>query len=257
MDNSNLSLRKHKSDTNLIDLRYNSEIANCSKSGDELRRSYISKLVTNNILDINKEENHLKTIFIYDWDDTLFPTTFLLPNGNYADEFLNEEDLEAVSILDDYVYKILKNSILKGDTYIITNASPGWVEYSCYKFFQKTYLLLKKIKIISARGDFEGIYPKDRRKWKIESFQTIYNNLNPHQITNLICIGDSIFEMEAAHILASKFKCIYIKTVKMKERPNLKDMRKQINLITEDFNKIVNTVDNLIIKVATRQRKIH
>jgi hypothetical protein len=40
------------------------------------------------------------------------------------------------------------------------------------------------------------------------------------KITNLIALGDNMFEIEAAHILGSKFSNAFIKTVKFRQSPS-------------------------------------
>ena len=56
--------------------------------------------------------------------------------------------------------------------YIITNAAKGWVEYSSRVFMPLTHRVLKtkKVEIISARSNYEGKYPLDTSKWKLEAF---------------------------------------------------------------------------------------
>ncbi len=41
-------------------------------------------------------------------------------------------------------------------------------------------------------------------------------DLDKDAITNLVALGDNIFEIEAAYILGSQFKSSFIKTVKFR-----------------------------------------
>ncbi len=50
-------------------------------------------------------------------------------------------------------------------------------------------------------------------------------------ITNLIALGDSMMEMDAAHNLALKFQKALIKTVKFREFPKPNELVKQLNLV--------------------------
>lgn len=59
-----------------------------------------------------------------------------------------------------------------------------------------------KISIISARSQFEQLFPGDFYKWKVEAFLEIQKKFDKNIITNLICLGDSHIEIDAAHILA-------------------------------------------------------
>ncbi len=162
--------------------------------------------------------------------------------------------MEKISKLETLTYNILKASIEKGDTFIVTNAAPGWVEYSSKRFYPKVLPLLSKLKIISARGEFEKKYPGNSRQWKISTFLKITKIFDTDLLTNLICLGDSLIEMEAAHILASKFKQVYIKTVKFRENPSPEELYKQLQLILDQFDQIFSAVKNLTIKVERKNK---
>jgi hypothetical protein len=60
------------------------------------------------------------------------------------------------------------------------------------------------------------MYPKNYQKWKVEAFLETKRDLDNDAITNLIALGDNMFEIEAAHILGSKFSSACIKTVKFR-----------------------------------------
>lgn len=227
------------------------------KSSSNLRNNYITKLICNNIwLPNSKPKNH-NSIIIFDWDDTLLCTTFLTPNGIFYDNLkIEKKDLEKITKLESLTYSILNSSIEKGDTFIITNAAPGWVEYSAKRFYPKVFPLLSKIHIISARGEFEKKHPGDSRQWKILTFLKMVKIIDTKLVTNLICLGDSLIEMEAAHILASKFSHAFIKTVKFRENPSPEELFKQLQLILDQFEHIFSAVKNLTIKVE-RKNKSH
>jgi len=193
------------------------------KKSEDIRKSYITKLMYNKVWEtINKPKQH-NTLIIFDWDDTLLCTSHLTLNGVYNENIrYTEKDYEKLSKLEENVYNLMKLSISKGDTYIITNAAPGWVEYSTRKFYPKVMEVLSLVKIISARGKYEKEYPNDSRMWKIQAFLEMQKNFNQDLVTNIICLGDSLIEMEAAQILASKFSQAFIKTIKFKEIPKVK-----------------------------------
>jgi FMN phosphatase YigB (HAD superfamily) len=153
------------------------------------------------------------SIIIFDWDDTLLPTSFLTPGGVFDENIkLREIDNEKLLNLERAVLKLLTEAVEKGNVYIITNAGNGWVEYSANRFYPSIMPILEKIKIISARGQYEKMFPGNSRQWKIEAFLNLLKNVNMKLVTNIICIGDSLFEMEAGRILASKFTEAFIKT---------------------------------------------
>ena len=145
-------------------------------------------------------------------------------------------------------------SIDKGEVYIITNACLEWVEYSAEKFYPRIFKILPKIKVISARGHWESEYPGDSRRWKIQTFLSLKKELNTKLVTNIICLGDSLLEMEAGRILANSFSEAFVKTIKFKEEPKLEELNKQLLLVTNQFNSICSEVKNLIIRVEKKKK---
>jgi hypothetical protein len=50
-------------------------------------------------------------------------------------------------------------------------------------------------------------------------------------MTNIVALGDSMMEIDAAHHLAQKFSQAFIKTVKFREMPKPTELVKQLNLV--------------------------
>ena len=225
------------------------------RTSDMIRSSYIATLILKKVwIPTSKTKTH-NSLIIFDWDDTLLCTTFLTPKGYFDEDIqLNDKDKEKVQKLEISVLNLLEISVAKGDVYIITNAGPGWVEFSAEKFYPNLRKVLKKIKIISARGFYEKEYPNNSREWKIQTFLNLQKDLNTQLVTNIICCGDSVFEMEAGKILASKFKQAYIKTIKFRESPKPEELNKQLRLVIDQFNGIYSAVKNLTIRVEKKKK---
>ena len=109
----------------------------------------------------------------------------------------------------------------------MTNAAEGWVELSAKRFLPTVAKDLETgITIISARTKYETLYPHQYQRWKIEAFLETKKNLDDQAITNLIALGDNMFEIEAAHILGAEFKSAFIKTVKFRQSPSTNELIK-------------------------------
>ena len=84
---------------------------------------------------------------------------------------------------------------------IITNAKRGWVEYSSSVFLPQVHnIIMKYVPVISARGEFESLYPGMISEWKNRAFMRLWHIeglLDKEAVTNLIVLGDSEYEMEA------------------------------------------------------------
>lgn len=224
------------------------------RSGEDIRKSYLAKLISKKVWNPNHKEKKHNSIIILDWDDTLLPTSFLSPGGIFnLDIKLSKNDSEKLAKIEKEVSNLLNSAIEKGEVFIITNADKGWVEFSANKFYPSIIGILSKIKIISAREEYGNVFPGDSAKWKIQTFLDLQKYINLNLITNLLCFGDSIIEIKAGKILASKFREAFIKTIKFKEAPKLDDLFKQLNLVNQQFNFIYSSVKNLTIKVEKKR----
>ena len=234
-------------------------ILNFIKIGKDIRGSYFNKLINKGLLASSEEEKKFKfnNIFIFDWDDTLLCTTVLSPLGYFDDDMVVlPSRMEKIKKLEISVKKLLTLTIEKGDTYIITNSEPGWVEYSCKRFFPSTFHLLDKIEIISARGLYEKKYPKKLKIWKNLAFNDIIKKYDKKLPTNIVCFGDSSYEIESAHGLSDKFQDGYVKAIKFKEFPKIEELISQLNLVLDKFNFIYSACKNWTITVDRKKKKV-
>ena len=226
------------------------------KDHENIRKLYYSQLLLKKVWKpINDSKRH-NSLIIFDWDDTLLPTSFLSTRGIFEEKNeLNEKDQGKINKLENSVKKLLTIALSKGDVYIITNAGDGWVEFSSEKYYPNIKELLDKIEIISAREKYAEKYPEQSSKWKIEAFLNLKKRLNDDLITNIICVGDSVFEMEAGRILASKFIHAVIKTIKFREKPKPDELNKQLNLVLNQFNSICTSSKNLTVRVERKKKQ--
>ncbi len=239
------------------------------RTSKEIFLSYLDKLyhfkipfTKNNIL--NKEnliisnKRKYNSIIFFDWDDTLLCSSFLMKYSlfeNNNETITNQKYSTIKNLLlklEEKILKVLSISILLGDTYIITNASEGWVESSAKKYLPNIIKLFKKVKIISARTAYENQFPNDNKLWKLAVFRDIANLYNKNIVTNFICFGDSNIEIDAAVKVSSIFSECYIKTIKLKEDPKIEDMIKQLDLIAKQFNDIHSATRNIFLIVEKK-----
>ena len=115
---------------------------------------------------------------------------------------------------------------------IITNARKGWVEFSSSKFMPKLHtIIMKYVRIVSARLMFEDIYPYDTFKWKEMAFCQLWEEegfLDKAAITNLIAMGDAEYEMEAARQFSNRSDRCLVKLVKLRECPSFEELKKEL-----------------------------
>lgn len=243
------SNNSYNKDTNIEDCNFKKTFENTSS----YRNKYYIKLINNNYFVKLKNQTNCQNIFIFDWDDTIMCTTFITPNGYFSEKNLEEikekKDDELFYKLENLIKTMLNYSINQGDTYIITNAASGWVEFSAKLLFPNIISVLEKVTVISARNWFEKEYPGNSKMWKQDCFEEIGKLYSPYKLTNLIAIGDSLIELEAAYVLAKRFNQCFIKTIKLKDAPSPVKLLKQLELIVKDFSNIVKIQQSITIAV--------
>ena len=245
-----------KSEKNSEDNKEESELSlKCYEKSENIRKVYYSKLLLKRVwIPLNDSQRH-NNLIIFDWDDTLLPTSFLVSKNMIdKDKKLNEKDQGKLNKLEILVKNLLTLTLSKGEVYIITNAGEGWVEESATNYYPNLKEILDKIEVISARKDYEKKYPENTKLWKIRAFLTLKSRVNEELITNMVCLGDSVFEMEAGKILASSFIHAVIKTIKFMENPKPEELIKQLNLVLNQFNSIFSSSKNLTVRVEKKRK---
>merc|ERR1719287_170652 len=84
----------------------------------------------------------------------------------------------------------------------------GWVEYSAAKWCPALLPILQRVRVISAHGKFE---------------------------------------MDAVHVMGKEFAQALVKTIKFRENPSPEELLKQLELVTQKFERIVENARNLKI----------
>ena len=225
-----------------------------AKSGEKIRRDYLSRLTYNRVwLTPSQKPKLYETVIIFDWDDTLLATSFINPTGVFNPQApVTRDVMKQMTILEKYTTKILEMSVKHGVTYIITNAGEGWVEYSAKKFMPSCIHFLNKTKIISARAKYEKV-TEDYTKWKLNAFMEAKEQLAEAHIKNIIALGDNQLEIDAANTLAEQLEQSLIKTIKFREFPRPNELVKQLNLVIDRFEEICTSAKSITIRLEKKQ----
>lgn len=242
----------HDKDCDYEDYNMNDMSAIKADSRDDFRMSYLRRLSYENVwTPLTPRPPAHQTVTIFDWDDTLLPTSDL--NVRTPDEVLDSTCESSTPLMREMRgirkegLRLLELAMEAGQTFIITNALPSWVEYSAAKYMPEFLKVLKDIPVISARGEYETQYPGERSRWKEQAFMQVQKQLDSQMITNLISLGDSNFEMDAVHVMGREFSQALVKTVKFRANPSAKELHKELELVATKFEQIVNKAANLKI----------
>jgi len=206
-----------------------------------------------------------KCIVIFDWDDTLFPTTTIVFNDNKGVSAGKLRELgEAVYNL---LAKYLKTFGAQ-NVFIVTNGSKSWVLHSLKMISQRyqacfdgtddekgrsedyfaaiynTLISSNSIPVVSAQDEYKYRYPQQPTLWKTLAFKSIvkaYFNLYSSSDNNIYCIisiGDSEDEFKASfeakqmistmNRLNRNNNIARLHRIKLKEEPTINEMVNQM-----------------------------
>jgi hypothetical protein len=165
------------------------------------------------------------TLMIWDWDDTLLPSTWINTKGMRLDddEPPSPEIRRQLAAVAADIERTLRLALTLGTVVVVTNAETGWVDLSCRKFFPSLVSLVTTLRVISARSTYEqpGVFsPLD---WKVKAFMEEINAFCPSKrdVVNVMSFGDSVHEREALIRSCDQLQMDSrrMKSVKFPERP--------------------------------------
>ena len=158
-------------------------------------------------------------LIIFDWDDTLFPTTALEENQDTNAEgsvraivstaLDQNQFLISMSDAQQAAIAAVQEALRHGKVTVITAATFDWIQF-CIQYVPALIDLLAEhnIDVVSARDEYQH-YTRSRSAWKSLAFRDEIVRMRPpsvRAIPSLISIGDGTPEHEAAKaVFAYKF----------------------------------------------------
>eukprot|EP00913_Durusdinium_trenchii_P031193 g29209.t1 len=140
---------------------------------------------------------HGETLFIFDWDDTVLPSSWVQGQGLRLDDSSevlpwHRQQLSKVAAAAAETLRLAKQL---GTVVLITNAERGWIELSCQKFLPTLFPALESVKVLSARTTYESSCVASPLDWKVNAFAAevarIYGNGDRRK--NVLSLGDRPF----------------------------------------------------------------
>jgi len=188
------------------------------------------------------------TLVIFDWDDTILPSTWLQLQGLTLDpdSVPTEEQRSLLEALAVKAVKTLESAKLWGTVIFITNAEEGWIQRSCQKFLPSLLESLESVKLLSARSAYEPMGEASPTAWKLLAFESeiegFIDNLSDSAAglqKNLISLGDSKHEREALVRTTMNMTECYAKSVKFVDRPSVEQLTREHELVNGSFPQIM------------------
>eukprot|EP00928_Gymnodinium_smaydae_P071629 TRINITY_DN55167_c0_g1_i1.p1 TRINITY_DN55167_c0_g1~~TRINITY_DN55167_c0_g1_i1.p1 ORF type:complete len:352 (+),score=62.14 TRINITY_DN55167_c0_g1_i1:85-1056(+) len=198
-----------------------------------------------------------QTIIIFDWDDTLCPSTTCMrthglsvlgdpPTGEVAHAL--EELAEEVALLLEQATNLAEKVV------VVTNAEEGWVDLSCKAWLPSLYPLLARCEVASARSTWEPQGVVSPAGWKARTFGEVidkfYSRYDHQTWKNVISVGDAPHEREALSRVVrqtqlDRARHCRSKSVKFVLRPTIDQLIRELQMLRESLKVIVWHDDDL------------
>jgi hypothetical protein len=185
------------------------------------------------------------TTIFFDWDDTFLASSWLIKNGYSMRNVgpINQEFLEMGETLSIAVKLIMIEAMKFGRVVIVTNATDGWINFSCKAFMPAILPVISSVTLVSAQARYGYMYPGSLVDWKRYTFQDVLKaETRPvGKIRNLISIGDGIAEKIALQALKGDIlgSTNIVKSIKFLDKPSIKQLTEQLEKLRYILKDIV------------------
>jgi hypothetical protein len=187
-----------------------------------------------------------RALIILDWDDTILPTYWI-------NKIENDEKCININDYDNKIIHLINQIESLGEIIIITNSSSVWINNTSKKYLPKTHNKFKNMNVISARDNYQTIYPNNVMEWKNNTFKD-YLSDNNNNYSQIISIGDGIFEKYALFNLKED-KNLLLKNIKLIEKPSFLELSTEIDIIQKDLMSIINSNVNIDLNISKNDIK--
>lgn len=192
------------------------------------------------------------TVVFFDWDDTILCTSFLNLLGEDEDVQLPASAVRHLQGIQAAAGRLLEAAHQLGHVYIVTNSIVGWVEHSAARWLPELLPLLRRTTVIAARSK-EGLnFTGQVATWKTQAFLDTVHRLRPEAVAEVIALGDSLYEMEAARAVGEAYPQALVKTIKFKEAPTAEELFKELEVVIDKFERIVDKTHHLSISLERK-----
>lgn len=196
--------------------------------------------------------NPEQTLIIFDWDDTLCPSSACFEGYGLTGAVPPEKG----SLLESALFRLAvdvkaaleRASSLAATVAIVTNGGEKWVELSAQAWMPDILPALCGTSVSSARARWEPQGVGSPTGWKTREFQELidrfYSRYANQSWKNIICIGDAPYEHEALRRVVDDGLGVQsthcrTKSVKFLTKPTVDDVGYQLRKLTTFFENVV------------------
>lgn len=193
-----------------------------------------------------QEAEKKKTIIIFDWDDTIFPTTHMTKKYGkdlkYKD--LSRTDRKELRKIDCITVKLFKKAVQHGIVSLVTNAELDWLLESAEEFLPCVHDFIcnkrNNVHILSARDKYEHKFKKSMSVWKYLTFDNLINqNVQKEKDVQIVSIGDAEYEHKASLYSIRNRPGSIVKNLKLRRLPSIAEITKEMKYLERFLNDII------------------
>mmetsp|Transcript_41922 Transcript_41922/g.118537 ORF Transcript_41922/g.118537 Transcript_41922/m.118537 type:complete len:327 (-) Transcript_41922:91-1071(-) len=213
-----------------------------------------------------------QTIIIFDWDDTLCPSTYLRQHSTFNASGkcalkLDHKTRNELNVLTEKVVPLMKEVCKLGKVIIVTNAKRPWVSISCNNFLPalkdtvKSIPVIYALELVKSQGKSNRSLLTETKACAMRAAVTEFYSRYPRQSwKNILSVGDALFEHDAIRQVVAerpKKEGCRTKTIKTIENPTVAGMIVQLSLVNNWMHTIVQTDGDLDIDLSADEETVN
>jgi hypothetical protein len=201
-------------------------------------------------------------LFIFDWDDTLFPTSWLQREGIHVDGsgFRSQRQKAQFRKVARTASALLAAAKKLGKVIVVTNAEAGWIEQCTTHLLPELAPAIEGVQLVSARSQFighaEAACPSE---WKLQAFDReiqafCAGRAGTASSMQVFSLGDSLYEQTALFRVAKAMPAVFRpKSVKLMEQPSVAQLAEQHELLALNLEDLFEQEGEFDIEVGSDQ----
>mmetsp|Transcript_87073 Transcript_87073/g.198742 ORF Transcript_87073/g.198742 Transcript_87073/m.198742 type:complete len:223 (+) Transcript_87073:115-783(+) len=197
-------------------------------------------------------------LIIFDWDDTLFPTSALAELGYDLSGPAPEAGSRLAEVLSEHAretWATLELASQFGTPMIITAAEEGWVQQTCAKYMPSVLAALHGpdswVRVVSARSTYEPLGFEGSFEWKKRAFAAAARRHYGKALgckRHIVSIGDAEYERMAVQATAAELGLLS-KSLKLLTAPSFARITEESGLMRQTLDHLVNHHDELDLQM--------
>lgn len=198
------------------------------------------------------EDLRRETIIVFDWDDTILPTSWLeRVNALSGSGVLRPQLREQVAVLCKAAAETLQLAAQMGTVILITNSSPGWVDQSCKLFMPQFMPEVRSLRCVAKPMSAPVTFKIGAFRRECRQFANVISvgDGDPERTASLKMQGPAERRFGAPGAAAEEPQTRRVKSVKLLEAPTCQQLVIEHEMLQARLKDVVCSPSNLDLRV--------